>query len=354
MTSKLSRRDFLKLSGASLAGLAFSPYMPPRDEFPQGPLGRVATTQVSVHKRPDDESAIVGQVYRDQVLNIYEEIDSGTPGYNPVWYRIWGGYVHRARIQKVEYIYNQPILPARETGQLAEVTVPYTQVMRKTGQRWVPLYRLYYTSVHWVVGLDEGPDGQPWYRLLDELLDITYHAPAAHFRLIPDEELTPLSPEVPFEQKRIEVDLQRQVMTCFENNEAIFSTIISSGRLSSQPSPNGIPTRTPAGQARVIVKMPSKHMGNGNLAADIEAYELLGVAWTVFFKYDHLPFQGHAFHGTYWHDNFGVPMSSGCINMRTEEAKWLFRWCLPAAPAEEIHPLSLDKKGYGTPVTLTQ
>lgn len=354
MTSKLSRRDFLKLSGVSLAGLAFSPYLPPHNEFLDGPLARVTTTQVSIHKRPDDQSAIVGQAYRDQVLNIYEEINSGTPGYNPVWYRVWGGYVHRARMQKVQYIYNQPAQPIRETGQLAEVTTPYTQVMRKTGARWVPLYRLYYTTVHWVVGLDEGPDGEPWYRLLDELLDITYHAPAAHLRLIPDEELTSISSEVPFEQKRIEVDLRNQVMTCFENNETVFSTLIASGRLSSQPGPNGIPTRTPAGKARINVKMPSKHMGNGNMAADIEAYELPGVAWTVFFKYDHLPFQGHAFHGTYWHDNFGVPMSSGCINMRTDEAKWLFRWCLPTASAEEIHPLTLDKKGYGTPVTLTQ
>jgi hypothetical protein len=36
--------------------------------------------------------------------------------------------------------------------------------------------------------------------------------------------------------------------------------------------------------------------------------------------------QGHAFHGTYWHENFGAPMSHGCINMRTEEANWVFRW----------------------------
>ncbi len=354
MLSKLTRRDFLKLSSASLAGLAFSPYLPPHNEFLDGPLARVATTQVSIHKRPDDQSAIVGQAYRDQVLNVYEEINSGTPGYNPVWYRVWGGYVHRARMQKVQYIYNQPAQPIRESGQLAEVTTPYTQVMRKTSEKWIALYRLYYTTIHWVVGLDEGPDGGPWYRVLDELLDITYHVPAPHLRLIPDEELAPISPDVPFEQKRIEVNLSTQTLTCFENNESVFSTIIASGRLSSQPGPNGIPTRTPAGKARINVKMPSKHMGDGNMAADLEAYELPGVAWTVFFKYDDLPFQGHAFHGTYWHDNFGVPMSSGCINMRTEEAKWLFRWCLPAAPAQEIHPLTLDKKGYGTPITVTQ
>ena len=347
MSSKISRRDFLKLTGATFGGLAFSPYLPPLDEFANGQLVRVATTQVSVYSQPNDKSTITGQVYRDQVLNVYEEVNSGTPGYNPVWYRVWGGFVHRARMQKVQYIYNQPAKSIREDGQLAEVTVPYTQVLRSTGKNWQQLYRLYYTTVHWVKGIDTGPDGQPWYTVLDELNDITYSVPASHLRLIPDDELTPITPEIPFEKKRIEVSLQTQQLICFEYDEPVFTTVIASGRVDSRPGPNGIPTRTPAGKFNVSVKMPSKHMGNGSMAADIEAYELPGVAWTTFFT----P-QGHAFHGTYWHDNFGVPMSSGCINMRTDEAKWLFRWTLPLAAADQISPLTLDKKGFGTPVII--
>jgi lipoprotein-anchoring transpeptidase ErfK/SrfK len=35
---------------------------------------------------------------------------------------------------------------------------------------------------------------------------------------------------------------------------------------------------------------------------------------------------GVSFHGTYWHDNFGAPMSQGCVNMRIADARWLFRW----------------------------
>jgi len=335
------------MTGAALSGVVLSPFMPPLDEFAQGQLVRVATTQVSVYSEPNDKSTITGQVYRDQVLNVYEEVNSGTPGYNPVWYRVWGGFVHRARMQKVQYIYNQPAQSIREDGQLAEVTVPYTQVLRSTGKNWAQLYRIYYTTVHWVKGIDTGPDGQPWYRLIDELNDITYNVPASHMRLIPDEELTPVTPEIPFEKKRIEVSLKTQHLICFEYDEPVFTTIISSGRVNSNPGPNGIPTRTPSGKYNIMVKMPSKHMGNGSLAADPEAYELPGVAWTTFFTK-----QGHAFHGTYWHDNFGVPMSSGCINMRTDEAKWLFRWTLPLAAADQISPLTLDKKGFGTPVVI--
>jgi lipoprotein-anchoring transpeptidase ErfK/SrfK len=182
--------------------------------------------------------------------------------------------------------------------------------------------------------------------VLDELNDITYSVPASHLRLIPDDELTPITPEIPFEKKRIEVSLKTQQLVCFEYDEPVFTTTISSGRIYNNVKVT-IPTRTPAGEYNIAVKMPSKHMGNGSLASDIEAYELPGVAWNCFFTR-----QGHAFHGTYWHDNFGVPMSSGCINMRTDEAKWLFRWCLPSAAADQISPLTLDKKGYGTPVVI--
>ncbi len=349
MKSQLTRRDFLKLSAAALSGLAFTPYMPPASDFTDGKLVRVSSSQISVHKEPNDASRIVGQVFRDELLNVYEEVNSGSPGYNPVWYRVWGGYVHRARMPKVEIKYNAPALSIREEGQLGEVTVPYTQAFRLLkDNQWQPLYRLYYETVHWITGLETGPDGLIWYKILDELLEIEYFVPTQHIRLIADEELLPISPEIPFEAKRIEVDLKRQVLTCFEFNEQVFSTTIASGRLDSTLPANGIPTRTPDGTFNVSVKMPSKHMGNGNLASDIEAYELPGVPWTTFFTK-----QGHAFHGTYWHDNYGVPMSSGCINMRNFEAKWLFRWCSPSASWEEINKPTMDRKGFGTKIIIT-
>lgn len=349
MSKILSRRDFLKLAGSALGGAAFSPYLPPMEALSAGPLARVGTTQLSVHVQPDDTSRITGQVYRDQVLNIYEEVNSGTPGYNPIWYRVWGGYVHRARMQKVEYIFNQPAQSIREEGQLAEVTIPYTQVLRPLESKaWQPLYRLYYGTVHWVKGVEIGPDGQLWYRLLDELHDIIYDAPASHLRLIPDEELTPITPEVPYEKKRIEISLTRQVLTCYENDKVVFETTVSSGLDTGLPRANGISPSTPVGKFDIQLKMPSKHMGNGDLVADIEAYDLPGVPWTTFIKFRDRKFQGHAFHGTYWHDNFGSPMSSGCLNMRNEEAKWLFRWTTPLAAADQLDPLTLDKKGLGT------
>jgi len=347
--SKISRRDFLKLSSAALGGLAFSPYLPQVSDFDDSPLARVATTQLSVYSKPTDKSEIVRQVFRDEILPIYEEVNSGTPDYNPVWYRVWGGFVHRARMPKVQVRYQQPVLSIGEKKRLGEVTVPYTQALFQVCDSWKPRYRLYYKTVHWVQNAITGPDGLPWYALQDELLEITYIIPATHMRLISDEEIAPISPDVPWEAKRIEVSIANQRLICYENDAVVMQTLISSGRLSSVPGPNGIPTRTPAGKFNISVKMPSKHMGNGNFLADIEAYELPGVPWTCFFTA-----QGHAFHGTYWHDNFGVPMSSGCINMRNEEAKWLFRWTYPIAGMENLDQGTLDRKGNGTIVTIKQ
>ncbi len=79
-------------------------------------------------------------------------------------------------------------------------------------------------------------------------------------------------------------------------------------------------------------------MGDGNLTDDLEAYELPGVPWVSFFHSF-----GIGFHGTYWHNNFGTWMSHGCVNMRNEDAKWLYRWTTP-----KIHFSEWYKMGRGT------
>jgi lipoprotein-anchoring transpeptidase ErfK/SrfK len=49
-------------------------------------------------------------------------------------------------------------------------------------------------------------------------------------------------------------------------------------------------------------------------------YNLPNVLWTMYF------YKGYGRHGTYWHNNFGQLMSHGSVNMRDEDAKWLFDW----------------------------
>jgi len=192
------------------------------------------------------------------------------------------------------------------------------------------------------LGTLTGADGRIWYELLDDLLRIRYYARGEHLRRIPLEEVTPISPEVPLQHKQIQVDLGSQELFCYEYKRLVFRTRISSGIPDSRPRENGIPTITPSGRFFIEVKMPSRHMGNGRITADLEAYELPGVPWVSFFTPT-----GVAFHGTYWHNDFGRPKSRGCINMDCSEAKWVYRWTLPVVPPEQTRRI-----GRGTSILI--
>jgi hypothetical protein len=343
-SNTVNRREFLKLGALGLGSFAFHPLLPPEDHVPPLGVGRVTVSSIGVYKEPDLKSDKVGTRFRDELVTLVHDVISPYgPEINPRWYKVVGGYSHSAYLQRVEKAaLSTPAKRIRRSGQLGEISVPFSNSLRpsKSLDAWEPLYRLYYQSVHWVTGIDQGPDGEPWYRLKDELLRIDYHVPATHVRLVPDEELSPLSPEIEPGKKFIQVNLVDQTLTAYEEAEIVLHTKVSTG-LPTLGQVSGIPTDTPRGMYNIDPKLPSKHMGNGQLTADIEAYELPGVPWTCFFVHE----TGIAFHGTYWHDNFGGRMSHGCVNMRVEDAKWLYRWSTPVA-----EPGDWTRKGHGTRV----
>ncbi len=344
----ISRRDFLKTGLLGLASLAFRPPFGRREEHTPRRVGRVTISEIDVYTEPTSDSAIIGKRYRDQLVTIYEEIQSPHgPAYNPLWYRVWGGYIHSAYVQRVATRLNEPLPGLAEGGQLCEITVPYTEAYtydRYNG--WQHRYRLYYETNHWATDLITGPDGQPWYVLTSELdRYLNYAVPAIHLRAIRDEEITPLSPDVPPHEKRIHVSIARQELTAFEGDTVVFKTRISSGIPSKAPIPEG--TRTPRGRFNIYDKSPSKHMGALQASGAPGSYTLPGVPWTSFFAEF-----GVSFHGTFWHHNFGVPMSHGCINMTNADARWLFRWATPVWEIPPKDPARWDRRGLGTTVTV--
>lgn len=346
MNHKLLRRDFLKMGALGLAALAFRPadLFSRWEQMDSGDVARITIDSVSVHSQPWDESHILSQRWRDDLVHLYYPVVSEHgPAHNPIWYRVWGGFIHSARLQHVKTQLNPVISEIRETGQLAEVTVPFIQSLRYRGNNtWEPLYRLYYESVHWVMALVEGPDGAPWYRIRQAWSKLNYDVPATHLRLIPDEELEPISPEVPPGRKRIKISIANQTLKAYEEDREVFSAVISTG-VNRQVPPGELPWRTPTGTYHIMSKMPSQHMGEGDLTSDIDAYELPGVPWVCFFTET-----GVATHGTYWHTNYGTPMSRGCVNLRTEDAKWVYRWTTPQATA-----LDWSRRGFGTRIIVS-
>jgi L,D-transpeptidase catalytic domain len=347
MSANISRRDFLKLGAMSLAGLAFKPVYDFGELLDGENLARITIDSVSVHSEPDEESTIKFQRTRDEIFTIYKEVISDKkPLFNPLWYKVWGGYINSEYTQRVEARLNPIVDNLGDTLHAAEITVPYSQsyLQRQKGI-WTPLYKLYYLSTYWVTELVTGPDGQPWYRIKDDALmkdSLDYYVPAQHVRLIPANELTPISANIPPEKKRVEVSLDKQELTAYEDSLVVLKTKISSGL-------NYFPVgqtawNTPRGTYYIQKKMISRHMGDGTLSTDPDAYELPGVPWTSFFQWE----LGVAFHGTYWHHNFGNQMSHGCVNMQIDQAKWLFRWLTP--PVTDISQMMTN--GNGTQVTV--
>lgn len=357
MVKSFNRRDFLKVSGLAIASLAFQTSWPPVLEQDQGWIARVTIDEIDLRSAPRDDAPIIGKRYKDQIVHIYYDLipPDAPKYYNPLWYRVWGGYLHSKWLQIVEIRYNPPLSSVPESGVLCEVTVPHTQAYRfNKWDGWQPWHgsNLYYSSTHWITAIEEGPDQEPWYRITSELSSSEiYYVPAAHLRPFAPEELAPISPEVPPEQKRIQVSLSQQRVWAYENDQEVFTARISSGIPSRPLSKDSLPTATPRGSFNIYSKMPSKHMGSIAYGPELDAvggFSLPGVPWTQFFKFP----GGYAFHGTYWHNNFGIQMSHGCINMRNEDALWLFRWTTPVF-ADTINDHSdWERRGNGTPVKI--
>jgi LysM repeat protein len=118
-------------------------------------------------------------------------------------------------------------------------------------------------------------------------------------------------------EKWIDVNLSTQTLTAYEGTTPVFTSLISSGTWDH-------PTVT--GQFSIYLRYESQTMNGYRLGYD---YYLPNVPYVMYFYRD------YSLHGTYWHSNFGTPMSHGCVNMYTPDAQWLYYW-----------------SSYGTPVNV--
>ena len=316
-----TRRDFLKVGGTAALGLAFR--LPPAgDHFSsQAPkrLGRV-TRALQAYDQPSFSGQKIHVYGVDTILNIYEEkIGDAETSHNAIWFRADEGWVHSSFVQPVRDELNTPTLDIPKGGFLAEVTVPLTQAWHNDNGHAHRAYRFYYSSTYWVDRAVTDKKERVWYRVFDDRYQVYYFVLAEHLRRVSAEELMPLSPEAL--DKRIEVDLAQQKLSAYENGSEVFTARLSSGRAGSE---------TPTGQWRVERKRPSRHMaasdGGGN------GFDLPGVPWVAYIHWS-----GVAFHGTYWHNDFGRPRSRGCINLTPADAKWIYRWSLPVVPPDKVY-----------------
>ena len=327
--SSFSRRDFLKLTGYGLIGMLL-PNLPvhfyQQDDF-VNMQGRVIDRVLWAYDEPSPKAKRKKLYWHDLIVSITNTtISDDESAHNRVWYQVENSvYVYSGGIQPVRTILNEPQQISLR-GALGEVSVPFTEARLEADSNAEVVYRLYYETVHWVKASAIHPvDGSIWYALLDDKFEQYYYVPAQHIRLIPDLELSPLSPHVPNENKRVELRLDDQLVLAYENEQLVFATRASTGgkRLSGKYT-------TPVGDFITYHKRPTRHMARGDIASN--GFDLPGVPWVIYIKEN-----GISFHGTYWHNDYGRPRSHGCINLTPQAAKWLYRWTIPTvAPDKEL------------------
>jgi hypothetical protein len=289
---------------------------------PPTPLGRVADWQVQVRTEPKRDAKLVRTAKRDEILSLREQAaGDAVMAHNIVWYRLDDGWVYSSWVQPVLDNRNAPEPERAKAKFWGEVTVPYVDAKRAPDPAAGRMARLYYTSVYRVVDAVQGADNEWWYQLQD---GVVYGSggpfiPASHMRRLDPMELTPIKPELDPSHKSIVVDVNRQMLTAFEDEQPVLTSRTATGY--------GV-FQTPKGTHKIIRKRMSSRMigGVGN-----DAYDLPGVPFPSYFT-----ISACAFHGAYWHNDFGRRRSHGCVNTPADAARWIWRWSLPEMAYEEV------------------
>jgi hypothetical protein len=380
----LTRRDFLKLTGLGAGALAFrnlphasrlpqfmeegaaEKYLLP--QFPEGDrLGRVAVTpnfySTELKAHPNGTDPAIRNVGQDEVV-VWQRAVIGSTGFSgnsQTWVETGDGYIYAPHLQPVRNLPNAPVssLPEGKPGFWAEVTVPYVELVRQNPpispaikflvEHGQPI-RLYYGQVMWIDQVAADGSGNIFYRVNESPghgygYGDVFFADGAGLRVLSEEDVAPINPNVDPNIKRIVIDATpgRQVLSCLEGENEVYFCRISSGY--------GERFSTPTGDQAIARKIFSIHMA-ANTGSD-SGYDTMGVPWPVFFNLN----VGAAIHGVFWHNDFGVRRSHGCVNVAPEDAKWIYRWTAPFVSLDQSEvQLQWPNVGgsFSTPVSVKE
>ena len=361
MRKNISRRDFLKLSGLGVAGLgtlALNPrgafdysYLSVPKRLPQFPgseiIGRIVDPDIDIRNQPTNDPGIntsIGKLGADTLLEWKREVLGNVVGglNNQRYVETPQGYVYASVIQPTRNLPNTPIaeMPPGLPGFWAEVTVPYVELAHEgsVASPWLQdhiIYnfppRLYYGQTVWIDQVRTN-NGFPEYRWNEDAghgygygaYGEVYWADGAGLKVLTDADVAPISPEVDPNDKRIDVDLDAQTLSCYEGNTEVFFCRISSGLKNIFDPTTGETNNklaTPVGNLLTHWKTISLNMTAGTFQS---GYSTPAVPWSTM-----ISGEGIAIHGAFWHNAFGEKRSHGCINVTPEDAKWIFRWTTP-------------------------
>ncbi len=365
MPATITRRDMLKLITATAAAAALSPVFHARARYPIPPgpddgvdtdawvrMGRAIHT-VAFYDEPSTSATRLDARYRDQSFLITSQVRAPFSAHNNLWYKTTLGYVHSAWVLPVRVYPPQPFIrDVGEWGFWGEVSQVFTDARAQPHPQAGKVYRFYGGTVYHVVDAFEDEQGSGWYKVFDEFPPPSpshQWVLARDVRRVPRAEMAPIHPFAG--EKRIEVDLGKQSLTCYEGERIVFITLVASGIGGGIQLEDGtvVDLKTHTGETCVLLKQPSRHMCNrpypGRAPTAGEIFDLPGIPWNTFFD-----LSGTAIHGTYWHNDFGIRRSHGCLNVSCEVARWIYRWVYPIGGCEDDF-IQSDRR-VGTPVSI--
>ncbi|RLC66519.1 MAG: hypothetical protein DRI48_04475 [Chloroflexi bacterium] len=352
-----TRRKFLKLVIATATAAKLSPVFHARARYPLPPdpedeteidfnawiqMGRAIHT-LSFYDKPSTSATRLNTRQRDQSFLILGQVRAPFSAHNDLWYKTTLGYVHSAWVLPVRVYPSQPFIrDVGEWGFWGEIAQVFTTAYAEPNLTSRRVYRFYGGNVFHVVDSFEDEQGTGWYKVYDEFPPTSpthQWVVARDVRRIPRSEMAPIHPFAG--EKRIEVDIEKQRLTCYEGERVAFTTLVSSGLPGA--------TATPTGDMAVLLKQPSRHMCNhpypGGPPPLGDLFDLPGIPWNLFFD-----LSGTAIHGTYWHNDFGIRRSHGCLNVSQENARWIYRWAYPIGGFEDDF-IQSDHQ-VGTPILI--
>ncbi len=352
MKHDLSRRDFLKVAGVGLGAMAFRPfkietyydqlYTPKRlPQFPASEIIGRLVDQTDIRSRPTNDPLLntaIGTLPADTLIPWEREVIGNVVALtNQKYLETPQGFIWSSRVQPTRNNPNIAIteMPAGQAGFWAEVTVPYVELTLEGApiSPWIQSHiqynfppRAYYGQVLWIDQIRQS-SGFVEYRWNESLghgygFGDIYWADGAGLKILSEQDVAPISPEIDPAEKKIVADLTYQTLSCFEGNNEVFFCRISSGAV-YDPATGAISEEraTPVGDLNTHWKILSLNMSGGGSAS---GYSTPAVPWSTV-----ISGEGIAIHGAFWHNDFGERRSHGCINVKPEDAKWIFRWTTP-------------------------
>jgi len=152
-------------------------------------------------------------------------------------------------------------------------------------------------------------------------------------------------------EKWIEYSASAGTLTLYVGKDAVYSTLGSPGRGGGAPSSKMSIEElvegsfTPIGAYRVTFKTLSTTMTP-------EAVPNPQKHWVQDVPYTQYLVRPFAIHAAYWHEDFGMPKSGGCINLSPVDAQYVFGWTDPPLPQQWSSVSSSPEMGLGTLVVI--